>query len=126
MDLSMANYDTDILNRWLGENSTNEYPRVTLSDANGNFSKPSDYFVEDASYVRLKNVQFGYTFPVTINQTLKIKSIRLYLAAQNYLTLTKYKGYDPEIGARSTLDSGIDRGVYPQAKTIMVGANINF
>jgi TonB-linked SusC/RagA family outer membrane protein len=125
-DLSMANYDTDILNRWLGENSTNEYPRVTLSDANGNFSKPSDYFVEDASYVRLKNVQFGYTFPVTINQTLKIKSIRLYLAAQNYLTLTKYKGYDPEIGARSTLDSGIDRGVYPQAKTIMVGANINF
>jgi TonB-dependent starch-binding outer membrane protein SusC len=125
-DLSMANYDTDILNRWLGANSTNEYPRVTLNDANGNFSKPSDYFIKDASYLRLKNIQMGYTFPIRINQTMKIKSIRLYVAAQNYLTFTRYKGYDPEIGARGTLDVGIDRGVYPQAKTIMAGANINF
>jgi TonB-dependent starch-binding outer membrane protein SusC len=125
-DLSMANYDTEMLKRWLGEGSTNDYPWVTLTDANGNFSKPSDFFVKDASYARVKNVQFGYTFPIRISKLWEIKSIRLYIAAQNLYTFTKYKGFDPEIGARGTLDVGIDRGVYPQSRTLMAGANINF
>lgn len=125
-DLSMANYDSEMLNRWLGEESTNIYPRVTLNDQNGNFSKPSDFFVRDASYLRLKNIQIGYSFPIRLSETWNIKRIRIYLAVQNALTFTEYKGFDPEIGARSTLDMGIDRGVYPQARTIMLGASINF
>ncbi len=131
-DLNVANYDTDMLNRWLGEGSTNEYPRVTLNDQNGNLSKPSDYFVHDASYLRLKNVQLGYSFPIRFGETILIKNARVYISAQNILTITKYKGFDPELGAKpvdnrsNPLDVGIDRGVYPQPWTIMVGANINF
>ncbi|MBN2521723.1 MAG: TonB-dependent receptor [Bacteroidales bacterium] len=133
-DLNMANYDSEMWNRWLGEGSTNDYPRVTLNDQNGNLSKPSDYYVYDASYLRLKNIQLGYSFPIQFGKVLIVKKARIWLAAQNILTFTKYKGFDPEVGARprednvrsNPLDVGIDRGVYPQAWTVMVGANINF
>jgi TonB-linked SusC/RagA family outer membrane protein len=130
-DLPNANYDTEILNRWLGEGSTNDYPRVTLNDQNLNFSRPSDYFVHDASYLRVKNVQIGYSFPIRAGDFVLIHKLRIYASAQNLLTFTKYKGFDPEIGARSnesysTLDVGIDRGAYPQSKIYMIGASVNF
>ncbi len=125
-DLTMANYSSTVLDRWLGAGSTNDHPRVTLNDQNGNFTKPSDFFIEDASYVRIKNVQFGYTLPKKVTRFIFMEELRIYVSAQNLMTFTKYTGYDPEIGARETLDVGIDRGVYPQARTFMVGANIKF
>jgi TonB-dependent starch-binding outer membrane protein SusC len=125
-DLTMANYSTTVMDRWLGAGSTNDHPRVTLNDQNGNFTKPSDFFIEDASYVRIKNVQFGYTFNKNMARYLFMQSLRIYLSAQNLFTFTKYTGYDPEIGARETLDVGIDRGVYPHARIFMVGANVKF
>jgi TonB-dependent starch-binding outer membrane protein SusC len=122
-DLVMSNMHVNYLNRWTGEGSTNEMPRFTWADNNGNYSKVSDLYIEDGSWIRLRNVQIGYTFPEV---TRKFRSLRVYASGDNILTFTKYSGLDPEIGARSSLDIGVDRGVYPQARTYRLGVNLTF
>ncbi len=108
------NSTTDVLNSWTGEGTSNTTPRVTFNNNGGGFV--SSKFVEDASYLRLKNVEIGYTFNNTI---LGIPSMRIYASGQNLLTWTKYKGLDPE----ST--SLIDKGTYPQSTAVIFGAKIN-
>lgn len=125
-DLVSANMDSRFLDRWTGEGSTNELPRVASVDRNQNWTRISDLYIEDGSYIRLKNLQLGYTLPKDVVQKLGVTSARFYVAAQNLWTITGYNGFDPEVGARGSLDIGIDRGVYPQARTYMVGANISF
>ncbi|MFH6998577.1 SusC/RagA family TonB-linked outer membrane protein [Flavobacterium sp. FlaQc-57] len=107
------NSTTDVLNSWTGEGSTNTTPRVTFNDNGG--SRVSSVFVEDASYLRLKNIELGYTFSKTIPG---INSLRLYVSGQNLFTITKYTGLDPE----ST--SLIDRGTYPQSTAFILGAKV--
>jgi TonB-linked SusC/RagA family outer membrane protein len=124
-DINYANYRSDALNRWIGEGSSNSFPRVTLNDANGNWSTASDMFVKDGSFMRLRNITLGYTIPTKISQFIKIKRFRIYLSAENLLTFTKYKGFDPEIGG-GIFSNGIDYGNYPQARTILGGVNISF
>jgi TonB-linked SusC/RagA family outer membrane protein len=116
------NYDLEMLNSWNGEGSSNTIPRLNVNDPNDNL-RISSYYIEDGSYLRLKHLQFGYTLP---NGTIKhIKKLRLYVTGQNLLTLTSYPGFDPEIGSPgSSLDIGVDRGYYPQPRTITVGLNI--
>ena len=80
----------------------------------------SSRFVESGSYLRLKNVQLGYNLPATLLKDKFISSLRVYLSANNLLTFTKYTGYDPEVG------SGVDYGNYPQARTFLLGLNVNF
>ena len=115
----------DFLNRaWNGEGSTDKYHRISAEQ--GQNSEISDYFVEDGSYLRLKNLQLGYNF---CERLLKIKGIsylRLYVSAQNLFTLTKYSGLDPEIGSSNATLNGIDQGFYPQARIWTVGLNIKF
>ena len=115
----------DFLERaWNGEGSTDKYHRISADQ--GQNQLISDYFVEDGSYLRLKNLQLGYNF---CDRLLKIKGIsylRLYVSAQNLFTLTKYSGLDPEIGSANATMSGIDQGFYPQARTWTVGLNIKF
>ena len=83
--------------------------------------------MEDGSYLRLKNLQIGYSLPKSVISKLKIDKFRLYLSAQNLLTITDYSGLDPEIGAtQGALDLGIDRGFYPQSRTFLGGVNITF
>lgn len=106
------NSTTAVLNSWDGEGSSNSMPRLTRND-NGS-SKISSVFVEDASYLRLKNIEIGYTF----NQIPGMSNLRLYVSGQNLLTFTKYAGLDPE----ST--SLIDMGTYPQTTAILFGAKI--
>ena len=119
---NQLNYNLD---RWTGQNSTNTNPRLT-TDLNRN-TIFSDYFVEDGSFLRLKNLQLGYTFNPKLTQRVKINSTRIYVAANNLLTLTKYRGYDPDIGSSGgPLASGIDYGFYPQARTIMAGISLKF
>jgi hypothetical protein len=103
-------------------------PRVAI----GNFynTNISSRYIEDGSYVRLKNISLGYTFPKNIVQKLYLENLRLYCNLQNVLTLTKYDGYDPEIGA-STTDAngysfGVDNGRYPSPFTCTFGINISF
>jgi len=123
LDLPNANYQTDVLNRWTGEGTTNTYPRIIDGDPNGNLSKFSSFYLENGDYFRIKTIQLGYTIPNSITSKAKIQKVRLYVTGENLVTFTKYTGYDPEIGG-GTLS--IDRGQYPQAKTIMFGANLEF
>lgn len=123
-DLAYVNLPVYMLNRWCGEGTSNSIPRLTENDKNGNWLS-SDLFVKNGSFVRLKNIQIGYTLPEKITNLAFISKLRFYVSAENLLTITSYRGFDPEISSGGT-SLGVDRGVYPQARTISVGANITF
>lgn len=124
-DLRFANYTTEVLDRWTGEGSSNEVPRVTIDDPNRSWIRPSDFFVEDADFLRLKNITLGYTLPKTVLKSIGIESVRMYVTSENLLTFTKYSGLEVEIGG-GPLTMGIDQGVYPQSRTFLGGMNITF
>lgn len=119
-DLPTSNMTKDALNRWTGENSTNEHPRLTFDDLNRNIARSSDYYVHDGSFFRIKALQIGYNFRPTKLNAIGIEKCRLYYNGTNLLTLTRYNGFDPEIGA----GFGIDRGIYPQARVNSIGLRI--
>ena len=123
--MNFTNYTSEWLNRWTGPGTSDHYPRVTFVDDNVNMKTVSDFFIEDGSFVRLRNSSLGYTLPSSLTNTVKISRVRFYVSAENLFTFTPYKGYDPEIGG-GVFDNGIDRGNYPQARTIMGGVNITF
>jgi TonB-linked SusC/RagA family outer membrane protein len=125
-DLSTSNMQTTYLNRWSGEGSTNQYPRFTWNDANGNYTKISDLYLENGDYVRLKTLQLGYSLSKNLASKIKLQALRIYVSGDNLVTLTDYTGFDPEIGARGSLDIGIDRGIYPQARTFRLGLSATF
>jgi TonB-linked SusC/RagA family outer membrane protein len=112
------------LNRWTGPGSTNEYPRLTTGlTTNTNFS---DFYVEDGSYVRVRNIQIGYNFPQSIAEKMGMTKFRVYIGSVNPFTFTRYMGYDPDVGSSDPLSNGVDLGRYPQAKSLMGGFNIQF
>ncbi|MCD9855676.1 TonB-dependent receptor [Epilithonimonas sp. JDS] len=124
LDMLDANYQTSILNRWTGEGSTNENPRLTRADSNGNYTKMSSYYLQKGDYMRIKLVQLGYTLPRDTTMKFGANKVRLYVTGENLFTFTKYTGYDPEIAGGN--EYGIDRAYYPQARTFLFGANIQF
>lgn len=118
---------------WSGEGTTNQFPRLTWSSASStNNKRPSTRFLEDGSYLRLKNLQVGYTLSPKVLSALKIASMRIYASGQNLLTFTKYTGLDPEIYTSSNGQGdgvravGIDWGTYPSARIYTLGLNLNF
>ncbi|MBP9600963.1 MAG: TonB-dependent receptor [Lutibacter sp.] len=119
-----TNKDRSILSRWTGEGTTNDAksPRYTFADTNSNI-RPSDRYVEDGSFIKIKSLILGYTLPEKANNIFS--KVRVYAQAKNLLTLTEYSGYDPEISG-GILDSGIDRGAYPQARTFLIGLDLKF
>ena len=120
---NLTNRTVNHLSRWTGEGSTNTDPRVTTgANSNGLFS---DYFVEDGSFVRLQNVQLGYTI-IPKSEESKINKLRLYVSASNLFTLTEYKGYDPTATSGAPIGGGIDQGFYPNPKTFLFGLNLKF
>jgi len=124
LDMLDANYQTSILNRWTGEGSTNENPRLTRDDPNGNYRKMSSYYLQKGDYMRIKLVQLGYTLPKDVTTRFGANKVRFYVTGENLFTFTKYTGYDPEIAGGN--EYGIDRAYYPQARTFLFGANIQF
>jgi TonB-linked SusC/RagA family outer membrane protein len=112
------------IDRWTGEGSTNETPRLTTA-ANRN-AVISDFYVEDGSFLRIKNIQLGYSLPQSIVQKIHATKVRAYVSVNNLLTITGYKGYDPDFAAGPPIGAGIDYGFYPQARVFMGGININF
>ena len=124
LDMLYANYQTAVLNRWVGEGTSNDYPRLTTNDTNGNFTKMSDFYLQKGDYLRVKLIQLGYTLPKEMTDAFGANKVRFYVTGENLFTFTKYTGYDPEIAGGSTY--GIDRAYYPQARTFMFGANIQF
>ncbi|MBN1187279.1 MAG: TonB-dependent receptor [Bacteroidales bacterium] len=112
-------------------------PRLDPFNKNGNFSKVSDFYIEDGSYLRLKNITLGVSLPNKITQKLGIEKFRVYVSGSNLLTFTKYSGYDPEIGSKYAGDPnnitkeeattlGLDKGAYPHAKMYSAGLNLTF
>jgi TonB-dependent starch-binding outer membrane protein SusC len=119
-----------VLNAWTPENPNTDVPRAISGDPNGN-SRVSTRFLEDGSYMRIKNLSIGYTIPTAALSKLTnntLSRVRVYVSSQNLLTFTNYTGYDPEIGSRNNglLTNGVDYGQYPQARTLMVGLNLGF
>jgi TonB-dependent starch-binding outer membrane protein SusC len=112
------------LDRWTGEGTSNTTPRVTTG-ATSNILF-SDYYVEDGSFIRLQNVQLGYTFPEGAFNNDSISKLRLYISASNLFTLTEYRGYDPTTSNGAPIGGGIDQGFYPSPKTFLFGINLKF
>ena len=118
--------------RWQGEGTSTTYPRIIYDDPNIN-TRISSRYIENGSYLRVRNIQIGYSLPKSITAKLKMERLRVYVAGQNLFTFTKYGGLDPEAGVgqregnpNTNYDLGIDRGIYPQSRTIMVGLNVSF
>jgi hypothetical protein len=133
------------INRWLSRDVTDAdgnviyqknihtiYPTTNFSGNNIDQREGNSGFVEDGSYLRLKNVSLGYNIPSGYLSRIKLRTARIYISATNLLTFTKYTGFDPEVnsvsgsGIESNLGVGTDNGSYPQARTITLGLNMTF
>lgn len=111
---------------WKQEGDNAIYPRITTNNDNNNY-RASSFMVEDGSYLRLQNLQIGYTLPKKLMAKLNyLKSARIYMTAQNLFTLTGYSGLDPDLGVNSPLDMGYDNTRYPSSRTFMFGVNLQF
>jgi len=124
LDCRYVNLPREFMNRWHGEGTSNTMPRFSWTNNNDNW-RISDLYVHNGSYMRIKNIQVGYTLPLSFTKRFFVQKFRVYVAAENLLTFTGYKGLDPELGGDER-SNGIDRGYYPQARTFTVGLNLNF
>ncbi|HTF17757.1 MAG TPA: TonB-dependent receptor, partial [Chryseolinea sp.] len=114
-----------MVNRWTETNPDSNFPRAIATDPNNN-DRASDRYLEDGAYLRLKNIQLGYTLPKAITQKLRLSNVKVYLAAQNLWTVTNYSGYNPDIGTatQNNTSYGIDNTIYPNSITFLGGLNI--
>lgn len=126
-DNPAQNYTSDIFNRWHGEGTSNTMPRLsTVSNRNTNFI--SDIYMHDADYLRINNLTVGYNFNEVLSNVKFMSNLKMYMAVNNLYTFTNYKGMDPEVrfGHDASWASGIDLGLYPQARTVMFGMSADF
>lgn len=143
--LRLFNAGPAVLNAWTPTNTNTNVPRAVNGDPNQN-ARTSDRFIESGSYLRLKSISVGYTLPLSALTKGNVSQLRVYVSAQNLLTITKYTGYDPEVGAyyplgagnlpgtpgaggtstAGLLNNGVDYGLVPQPRTILAGIQINF
>ena len=125
-----TNQTTDVLNRWTPENTDTNIPRATRSRNSASQTAMraiSTRLIENGSYIRLKNLTLGYTFPVEWVEGIGARTLRLYASALNLVTLTNYDGYDPEVSTYNNLGNiGADYGTYPKAKTYLMGIKLGF
>ena len=117
------NQSADVLERWTPANPSNSLPRANVFGGNRILSS---FHIEDGSYLRLKNISIGYQLPETVFGSLPLTAVKVYVSAQNWLTFTDYKGYDPEVSrfGNSSINQGMDYGGYPASKTLLIGLNI--
>jgi len=120
-----ANRGTYMLDRWQGSGTSNSTPRA-VAGANVNTDFFNDFHVEDASFLRLQNVQIGYTFGEKINSSIGIDKLRIYISGNNLFTITDYLGFDPSANSGNPLGGAIDKGFYPVAASYLLGINLNF
>jgi TonB-linked SusC/RagA family outer membrane protein len=125
-NLAMTNKYRGVLSRWTGEGTKTDAtsPRYTFTDDNNN-ARVSDRYVEDGSFVKIKDIQLGYTFTPAFLRKANISKLRVYGQVKNAYTFTKYSGFDPEISG-GIFDTGIDRGIYPLARTWSFGIDVKF
>jgi TonB-linked SusC/RagA family outer membrane protein len=117
------NFESKVMDSWDGPGTSNTIPRPSFGGYN---YIPSDYYIQDGSFVRLRNVTLGYTLPSNWNKRIFMNNVRVYIKADNVYTWTKFTGYTPEIGSGDVLSAGIDNGIYPISALYSVGINLNF
>ena len=123
-NLPYTNRTIQNLNRWTGEGTSNSFPRVTTGATNNTLF--SDFYVEDGSFIRLQNVQLGYTIGPDTTEKWGLNQLRFYVSASNLFTLTEYTGYDPTTSNGAPIGGGIDYGFYPNPTTYLLGMNLKF
>lgn len=118
-----GNATSEALKRWTPSNTNTNVPKAFA----GRSQRVSSRFVFDGSYARLKNIALGYSLPKLLLKKVGMQGVRIYLSAQNIATITKYRGYDPEVNYQnSNLNAGLDYGSYPNAKSFTAGINVSF
>ncbi len=130
---SQYNKNARTLDAWTSQNTDTTVPRLTTDDPNNNI-RPSSYFVQNASFLRLKNIKLGYTLPESALKRIGLGNMYVYVQVTNPFTITGYDGIDPEVGLQDyssgndnrNLDMGVDRGIYPLSRTYTLGVNLNF
>lgn len=123
-NLPFTNRSSYYTQRWSGPGTSNDFPRVSTG-ANDN-DLFSDFWVENGDYMRIKNIQLGYTLPESVLSKIGASKLRIYATINNLYTFTDYQGYDPNISSGEPLNAGIDIGYYPQARSYLLGLNLNF
>jgi len=132
LDILKANYMSTAMNRWTGPGTSNDYPRLDDGDPNGNFTNPSAFYLQNGSYLKLRSLRLGFNVPRSLTTAAGFSRIYVYVAGDNLFTLTKYNGFDPEIGGNLGLSTGnnsnygVDNGIYPTARSFQVGLNVGF
>ena len=134
LDILAANYPIEALNAWTVLNPESNYPRLSDKDVNQNFANPSNFYLQSGAYFRLKTLQLGYSLPKALLNKIGFQRIRLFGSISNLFTITKYTGYDPEVGGhlgssangQNNGNYGVDYGIYPQARTFIFGLNVDF
>ena len=121
----IENVSADLVDAWSPSNTGSNIPRNVSTDPNSNI-RPSDYFLEDGSYLRLRNLQIGYTIPNDLANKISLSRARVYVSAFNLLTITDYTGFDPGISNSGLFTRGVDRGFYPLTKSFVFGVNLGF
>jgi hypothetical protein len=114
-----------VFDAWSTQNPNSEHPRVVVGDPNGNFKNFSSYFVEDASFLKLKSLHFGYTVPTSITEKFKVRDLKLFINCHNLLTISKFDG-DPEIGGGYLERNTYSADRYPSTKSIEGGISLTF
>ena len=125
-DVTFSNMQTFWLDRWTPEAPSADLPRLTSTDPNNN-QRPSSFYVEDGNFLRLRNLQLGWSLPKEWTHRAKMKEVKVYLTGNNLFTITNYRGFDPDIGTSGwILDTGIDKGFYPNNRSFGAGLNVTF
>lgn len=122
---SGSNFLASTLDAWTPQNTNTTVPRAIFNDPNGNL-KESDRFLENGNFVRLRQLQLGYTLPESLTRKAYIEHLRFYVSADNLFTITNYKGVDPEFSRANVLNTGIDKLIYPFTRSFTVGAQLTF
>ena len=120
----LENFESSFMDRWTGEGTSDSEPRIGNPDHN--WFTASEYLLEDGSFLKVRNVQVGYTLPESIAGPIGMQQLRLYANATNLVTLTGYSGYTPEVSGDSVISDSIDDGIYPISRTITFGVDLTF
>ncbi|MDD2416758.1 MAG: SusC/RagA family TonB-linked outer membrane protein, partial [Parabacteroides sp.] len=120
-----SNFLSSTLNAWTESNHSNTMPRAILSDPNGN-TRESTRYLEKADFVKVRQIQLGYTFPKALTQKMQLERLRVYASVNNLCTLTGYSGIDPEFSRKSVLDTGVDNYIFPFTRSYLFGIQLSF
>ena len=120
----IENFETSYLDRWTGQGTSNSEPRI--GNPGHNWFTASEWFIEDASFLKIRNVQVGYALPTGLTSRLNMQQVRVYANGTNLVTFTDYSGYTPEISGSSVISDAIDTGVYPIPRTVTFGVDLTF